>query len=122
MKFVVHGPKLAMRLYMCFSPRSLLVSRQVLLNVARCCTPSAARGSKPPAGSLRGKTGLSSSAGRVLFGTNDMIRVMGDVLETVELLGGGNVVAVTNEPVLAAALEVRTTKPTAAGFQPSFVE
>lgn len=38
--------------------------------------------------------------------TSDVLRALGEVLEEVELLGGGNVVAITNEPTLAALLQV----------------
>lgn len=38
--------------------------------------------------------------------TSDVLRALGEVLEEVELLGGGNVAAITNEPALAALLQV----------------
>lgn len=38
--------------------------------------------------------------------SSDVLRALGEVLEEVELLGGGNVAAITNEPALAALLEV----------------
>lgn len=36
----------------------------------------------------------------------DAVRALGEVLEEVELLGGGNLAAITNEPALATLLQV----------------
>lgn len=40
----------------------------------------------------------------------DMLRVMGEALEEVEVLGGGKLAAITNEPQLSILLRVRHTQ------------
>ena len=83
---------------------NVLPAEQVLMRVARCRpqptdVPQGRADSK--LGKRRGRASVPSPPM-----TSDVLRALGEVLEEVELLGGGNVAAITNEPTLAALLQV----------------
>lgn len=83
-------------------------TEQVLMRVARC-RPQPTGVPPSQAGAELGKR-RGRAPNRSAPVASDILRALGEVLEEVELLGGGNVAAITNEPALAALLQVTNLK------------